>query len=59
MTDQETDRDQSPLGLVFGALLLRLWLGMRALQTGLEKYAGTKAADQAVTIDGTPNTPTG
>jgi thiosulfate dehydrogenase (quinone) large subunit len=43
------------LALTYGALLLRLWLGVRAVQTGLEKYAGTKAADQAVNIDGSPN----
>ena len=31
------------LALVYGALLLRLWLAVRAIQTGIEKYAGTKA----------------
>ena len=29
------------LALTYGALLLRVWLGVRAIQTGLEKYAGT------------------
>ncbi len=36
-------------------LLLRLWLGIRALQTGIEKFAGVKSSDTAVTIDGAPN----
>ena len=31
------------LALVFASLLLRLWLAMRALQTGVEKFAGSKA----------------
>jgi thiosulfate dehydrogenase [quinone] large subunit len=43
------------LALVYGSLLARLWLGFRAIQTGVEKYAGTVAADQVVNIDGTPN----
>jgi thiosulfate dehydrogenase [quinone] large subunit len=43
------------LALTFGALLLRLWLAMRALQTGIEKFAGTKASDAIVTVDGAPN----
>jgi thiosulfate dehydrogenase [quinone] large subunit len=45
----------NPLALIFGAMLLRLWLAMRAIQTGLEKYAGAKASDQAVAIDGSAN----
>jgi len=36
-------------------LLLRGWLAVRAIQTGIEKYAGTKAADQLVPIDGAAN----
>jgi thiosulfate dehydrogenase [quinone] large subunit len=43
------------LALVYGSLLLRLWLAVRALQTGIEKFAGTKAADQVVNIDGQAN----
>jgi thiosulfate dehydrogenase [quinone] large subunit len=43
------------LALVYGSLLARLWLGVRAVQTGVEKFAGTKAADKAVNIDGSPN----
>lgn len=43
------------LALVYGSMLLRLWLGARAIQTGVEKFAGTKAADQVVKIDGKSN----
>jgi len=44
------------LALVFSSLLLRLWLAMRAIQTGFEKYAGSKASQEAVNIDGAANT---
>jgi thiosulfate dehydrogenase [quinone] large subunit len=43
------------MALVFASILLRLWLALRALQTGVEKYAGSKSSDQAVTIDGAAN----
>jgi len=43
------------LGLTYGAWLLRLWLAVRAIQTGVEKYAGTTLSDQPVKIDGAPN----
>jgi thiosulfate dehydrogenase [quinone] large subunit len=43
---------QSNLGQVFATLLLRLWLGVRALQTGIEKYAGSKMSTEAVKVDG-------
>ena len=33
------DVDRGPM---FAMLLLRLWLAVRAIQTGIEKYAGTK-----------------
>lgn len=36
-------------------MLLRLWLGVRAIQTGVEKFSGSKAADQIVSVDGKPN----
>ncbi|MFT4901706.1 MAG: thiosulfate dehydrogenase [quinone] large subunit [Lentimonas sp.] len=43
------------LGLTLGLLLLRIWLGMRAIQTGIEKFAGTYNSDKSVLIDGAPN----
>ena len=42
------------LGTVFATLLLRLWLGVRAIQTGLEKYAGKIMSGQPIEIDGAP-----
>lgn len=49
----KNDNDfQSKLGLIFSSLLLRLWLGVRAVQTGIEKYAGAKMSEQPVEVDG-------
>lgn len=47
--------ENSDLGFTLGILLIRIWLGVRAIVTGLEKYAGTKAVDSAVEIDGAAN----
>jgi thiosulfate dehydrogenase [quinone] large subunit len=48
--------DSNTLGLVYASLLARLWLGVRAVQTGVEKYAKTLQVDgQAVKVDGAPN----
>ena len=46
---------QDKLALTYAALITRVWLAVRALQTGVEKFAGTKASEQAVTVDGAPN----
>lgn len=43
---------KSTLGQVFATLLLRLWLGVRAFQTGIEKFAGKKMSEQPIEIDG-------
>lgn len=40
------------LALVFASILCRLWLGVRALQTGIEKFAGEKAVNAEVEADG-------
>lgn len=45
----------SNLALTYGALLLRFWLAIRAIQTGIEKYAGSVGSDQLVKIDGAAN----
>lgn len=37
---------------IFASLLLRLWLGIRALQTGIEKFAGKKMSEQPIEVDG-------
>ena len=47
--------EHSPLGTILAIILLRLWLGMRAIQSGVEKFAGTGYTDQAVNIDGVSN----
>ena len=36
-------------------LTLRLWLAMRAIQAGIEKFAGAAAGSKVVAIDGAPN----
>lgn len=51
----ETGSPGNTLSLIYGALLLRLWLGVRALQTGIEKFAGTRSGEQIVAVDGAPN----
>jgi thiosulfate dehydrogenase [quinone] large subunit len=48
----DSKEPQNKLGFIFASLLLRLWLGVRALQTGIEKFAGSKMSDQAVAPDG-------
>jgi len=53
MNSNETN--SNTLGLTLGMLVLRLWLAMRAIQTGIEKYAGTSTGSKAVNIDGAPN----
>ena len=40
------------LAIIFSSILLRLWLGVRALQTGIEKYAGNKASNEEVEAGG-------
>jgi thiosulfate dehydrogenase [quinone] large subunit len=46
---------QTNLGLIYGAWLLRAWLAVRAIQTGVEKFAGMKGSDQPILIDGKVN----
>ncbi len=43
------------MGSVLGFLTLRLWLAVRAIVTGIEKFAGQKASEVAVVVDGEPN----
>lgn len=52
MANDNQDKD---LGLTLGMLTLRIWLAIRAIQTGIEKFAGTGTASKAITIDGAPN----
>lgn len=55
MSTEESCCSSNKLALVYGALLLRVWLAVRAIQTGIEKFAGNVSADQVVNIDGSPN----
>lgn len=55
MSTEESCCSSNKLALVYGALLLRIWLAVRAIQTGIEKFAGSVSADQVVKIDGAPN----
>ncbi len=51
----ESNPCENKLALTYGALLLRLWLAVRAIQTGIEKFAGAKVSDRAVPFDGVVN----
>jgi thiosulfate dehydrogenase (quinone) large subunit len=55
MSTEPTCCATDKLALTYGALLLRIWLAVRALQTGIEKYAGSKTSEQIVNVDGAPN----
>ena len=39
------------LALIYGSMLARLWLAVRAIQTGIEKFSGSKMSDEVVEID--------
>ena len=56
MDENNSDKNGCDCGAFLGFLTLRLWLAGRAIITGLEKFAGSKANDVAVNIDGAPNT---
>jgi len=57
MSEETTTAKPSfDLGATLGFLSLRLWLAVRSIITGIEKYAGSEASDVAVTIDGAVNT---
>lgn len=53
MKSSETPAHDS--GLTLGMLTLRIWLAVRALQTGLEKFAGMSTGSKEVMLDGAPN----
>jgi thiosulfate dehydrogenase [quinone] large subunit len=51
----ESNCTGNKLALTYGALLLRLWLAVRAIQTGVEKFSGSISSNEAVKIDGVAN----
>ena len=57
MNQEQTTESKLPcdLGATLGVLLLRIWLALRAIVAGLEKYAGTTVSDKSVMIDGAVN----
>lgn len=57
MKDQDLEKTETSCcsGPVLGFLTLRIWLAIRAIVTGFEKYAGTKASDSVINVDGAPS----
>ncbi|MEO0510441.1 MAG: hypothetical protein AAF065_11340 [Verrucomicrobiota bacterium] len=51
----ENNTSSNDLGLTLAMLTLRIWLSIRSIQTGIEKFAGMSSGDKPVSIDGTPN----
>jgi thiosulfate dehydrogenase [quinone] large subunit len=49
------DTQDQDLGFTLGMLTPRIWLAFRAIQTGIEKFAGTGSTAKAVQIDGAAN----
>ncbi|MEM1158547.1 MAG: hypothetical protein AAF649_11090 [Verrucomicrobiota bacterium] len=45
-----------PLGSIFSIVLIRIWLGIRSLQAGIEKFSGTQIIAEPTSIDGKANT---
>lgn len=43
------------LALTYAALLARVWLAVRAVQTGVEKFATTTQIERLTLVDGEPN----
>lgn len=56
MNTQDSQKPISDLGATLGFITLRLWLAARAIITGLEKFAGTRASEVPIEVDGAPNT---
>jgi len=50
-----TEKHEFDLGLTLGMLTLRIWLAIRAIQTGIEKFAGMAQVSKPVAIDGAEN----
>jgi thiosulfate dehydrogenase (quinone) large subunit len=54
--DRKSCCNANTLALVYGSLLLRVWLGVRAVQTGIEKYSKTiQIEGQTAEVDGVAN----
>ena len=55
MKNDSSSESGSDLGGFFAFILLRLWLALRAIFTGIEKFSGQKSSEVAVVVDGEPN----
>lgn len=56
MTDPSPSTTSSnDLGFTYGFWVLRIWLSVRAIVTGIEKYAGTSSSTALVDVAGEPN----
>ncbi|MDX1681072.1 MAG: hypothetical protein R3242_10115 [Akkermansiaceae bacterium] len=70
MSDEKTSVEKAPksetpktdssccsekMALLFASILCRLWLGVRAVQSGIEKFSGSKAVNETVKIAGEEN----
>ncbi|MEO0454589.1 MAG: hypothetical protein AAFY98_10695 [Verrucomicrobiota bacterium] len=55
MTQKNNETVLDPLGATFAALILRLWLGMRSLLTGIEKFSGKEIESIPTLINGEPD----
>jgi thiosulfate dehydrogenase (quinone) large subunit len=55
MSNEESCCSTNKLALIYASLLLRIWLAVRAIQTGVEKFAGTRSSDQVIKVDGVAN----
>jgi thiosulfate dehydrogenase [quinone] large subunit len=55
MSQESQSQQTFDLGATLGVLVLRLWLAVRAILSGLEKYAGTSTSTSPVTIEGAVN----
>jgi thiosulfate dehydrogenase [quinone] large subunit len=55
MDEKRTGNSSADLGATLAFLTLRFWLAARAIITGLEKFAGAKASEVLVEVDGKAN----
>ena len=52
---KESKDCKTNLALIYASMLARLWLAVRAIQSGIEKFAISKSSDEVVNIDGSAN----
>ncbi|HEX5789879.1 MAG TPA: hypothetical protein VFY13_01945 [Luteolibacter sp.] len=55
MSNEEKCCSTDKLALLFGSILLRVWLAVRAIQTGLEKFTTKVDSEELIKLGGDPN----